>query len=293
MDEKRLAEIRERCEAATDGPWLSNAPEGYVFRSDEQTPICETLNGNFTTPTITGAFDDAIFIAHARQDIPDLLECIDRLTLRQEQDAATIWRLMDVLPGREEKTPEQWSAWREALASEAVQETQAVYAERDGLLEEVERLQVFAIAMYREGACTIGKLSEVLGISLEDARERFGAPIGLDELPGKSGELPPAVNIIAQCVPITGSYNSDGSEVERIEMRPGDELVLYFSGEMLNTRLKRNEGLPPGYVLSRGHLHKPKWWWAKIGSECGPNMESAAEAIAAAWKHYRANGGVL
>lgn len=70
MEQKRLDEIKARCEAATAGPWYE------YMDSVTTTPnrpylddyICEDME-----PT------DADFIAEARQDIPDLLSEVERL----------------------------------------------------------------------------------------------------------------------------------------------------------------------------------------------------------------------
>jgi hypothetical protein len=112
MDDRRLNEIRERAQS--------------VYRLTEWEGI---------------AAIDKVELVQLQKDVPDLLDHIEALTLRQEQDAATIWALMDALPGREEMSEAQWAAWRGALYSEAVEEIQAVYAERDGLRKEVERLR--------------------------------------------------------------------------------------------------------------------------------------------------------
>lgn len=74
MDEKRLAEIRARCEAATAGPWVvetSYSDENVqAIRGgrDMREVVVDTDDCSF--PPMRA---DAAFIAHARQDIPDLL----------------------------------------------------------------------------------------------------------------------------------------------------------------------------------------------------------------------------
>jgi len=75
-----LVEIRQRCNAATIGPWESFV-EGRDHLSgsnfirtggmDDQCPDIELLGGSVA---------DQDFIAHARQDIPRLLDEIERLT---------------------------------------------------------------------------------------------------------------------------------------------------------------------------------------------------------------------
>ena len=78
MTEQELAEIRQRANAATPGPW-KNFKTGYTKngRTDGEALECvKNLEGD-----ITFAIDavDADFIAHARQDIPDLLAEVKRL----------------------------------------------------------------------------------------------------------------------------------------------------------------------------------------------------------------------
>ncbi len=81
-DEKRVAEIRKRAEAATEGPWnagdytdlpddegcgITAGPEGTI----EERIIAYAIEYPWTTPESCTA--DAEFIAHAREDIPWLL----------------------------------------------------------------------------------------------------------------------------------------------------------------------------------------------------------------------------
>ena len=73
MTSQQLEEIRARCEAATPGPWVAEV---------------KTLYGvSVSMPTENRYYDirtnkhDADFIAHARQDIPDLLDEVERLNI--------------------------------------------------------------------------------------------------------------------------------------------------------------------------------------------------------------------
>ncbi|MBF8201655.1 hypothetical protein [Bacillus subtilis] len=67
----KLEEIRQRADAATEGPW----------RTGKQSPNglnnIGTIGGLLTAQTTDE--DDAKYIAHARQDIPWLISEIDRL----------------------------------------------------------------------------------------------------------------------------------------------------------------------------------------------------------------------
>jgi hypothetical protein len=74
-----LAEIRQRCDAATTGPWKSfvegrdHLGGSNFIRTggmDDQCPDIELLGASIA---------DQDFIAHARQDIPRLLDEIERL----------------------------------------------------------------------------------------------------------------------------------------------------------------------------------------------------------------------
>ena len=87
MTPAELKAIRERCEAATEGPWWSRkghgpdrfAPKGYglvAFSRKRDEP--------YTTSDLLP--EDAEFMAHARSDIPALLSVIAQL--RQQRDEA-------------------------------------------------------------------------------------------------------------------------------------------------------------------------------------------------------------
>jgi hypothetical protein len=73
-----LEEIRERCEAAAPAPWISFI-EGRDHLSGDSF-ISRGVNRSEEDLYLTGGTEaDQDFIAHARQDIPRLLEEIDRL----------------------------------------------------------------------------------------------------------------------------------------------------------------------------------------------------------------------
>jgi len=87
MTKEQLAEIRAREQAATLGPWREESDQvlygdgtirggGSIATGD----VCR--NAYFDT-------EDAIFVAHARQDIPALLDEVERLT--RERDAALLF----------------------------------------------------------------------------------------------------------------------------------------------------------------------------------------------------------
>ena len=67
MTEQELAEIRQRANAATPGPWSMKQDGAEFYIADR--------NGRWLDVTLS----DAIFISHARQDIPALLAEVERL----------------------------------------------------------------------------------------------------------------------------------------------------------------------------------------------------------------------
>jgi len=78
LSDEYLNEVRKRCDAATTGPWLSYI-EGRDHTSGDDV-IKRGANGAKEDLYLTGATkEDQDFIAHARQDIPLLLDEITRL----------------------------------------------------------------------------------------------------------------------------------------------------------------------------------------------------------------------
>lgn len=75
----RLDEIRARAEAATLGPWKScwEHEDDMFFSLATKEPVIDV--GYYDGYHLQVKEEDAAFIAHSRQDIPDLLSEIDRL----------------------------------------------------------------------------------------------------------------------------------------------------------------------------------------------------------------------
>lgn len=93
MTEERLAEIRGREKAATQGPWKAGKDDFtkniIQAAKDRGTIIVQRMDDynmfwNSYIP-IEQTFADADFIAHAREDIPALLDEVERL--REENEA--------------------------------------------------------------------------------------------------------------------------------------------------------------------------------------------------------------
>ena len=87
---ERIAEIRERWEKATPGPWYA-AANSYVVGGNltsQGHKVCQLADPWIHNPNQD---DDAPFLAHSWQDIQDLLDEVERLrsALRPFADA---WR---------------------------------------------------------------------------------------------------------------------------------------------------------------------------------------------------------
>lgn len=106
MTEERIAEIRGREKAATQGPWRAkceileadecgNATAEMTYVSTNDKGIC-ILYGRGHDDANTQ--EDATFIAHAREDIPALLDEVERLRAENEKLKEIAWngiQLMD------------------------------------------------------------------------------------------------------------------------------------------------------------------------------------------------------
>ena len=93
MTEERLAEIRGREKAATQGPWKAGKDDFtkniIQAAKDRGTIIVQRRDDhnmfwNSYIP-IEQTFADADFIAHAREDIPALLDEVERLRTENEK----------------------------------------------------------------------------------------------------------------------------------------------------------------------------------------------------------------
>ena len=86
MTPERLAEIEDRCNAATSGLWETDTG-GDVYSNNTASQgyrnhmICERPHNppNPYEPELTQQFINMELIAHARQDIPDLVNEVRRL----------------------------------------------------------------------------------------------------------------------------------------------------------------------------------------------------------------------
>ena len=81
MTQERLDEIQEREAKATEGPWGVDGPA--QCGPGDSLAVYHVEDGG-TVAYVQPSWDDAEFIAHAREDIPALLAEVERLSRRNE-----------------------------------------------------------------------------------------------------------------------------------------------------------------------------------------------------------------
>lgn len=91
----RIEEISARATAATPGPWYTS-PLGEVYSG--------TGMSNDTLVADEALTADALFIAHAREDVPDLLGLLDAVAALHATTFYDRW-------GRESKEPQGQGGW--------------------------------------------------------------------------------------------------------------------------------------------------------------------------------------
>lgn len=111
MTPEELNTIRERCEKATPGPWTTDRPTKPSDPDEfsKWVAICGLggRTGVFADPPGgQSPWNDAQFIAHAREDIPALLDYIKELEARiskKEEVHDDVWLGWENRKGGEEK----------------------------------------------------------------------------------------------------------------------------------------------------------------------------------------------
>lgn len=160
-----LDAIRARAEAATGGPWklwgmavmADRKGTGYVDQSDDIAITTDPDRGNRTF--------NAQFIAHAREDIPDLLTAlaaerarVDQMVPREQYDRQ-LGRLAD-------DSRRHLTRARAAEQEAAAQRARAYQAERD-------------VKRYEERARENRELLDQLAAQADQAEQRIAAAIAI------------------------------------------------------------------------------------------------------------------
>ncbi len=87
MTEERIAEIRARAEAATPGPWWTHKSFEVIYGQKsgfDSLIVCALESEDFMYSKERDMQANAAFIAHAREDIPALLDEVERLRTENE-----------------------------------------------------------------------------------------------------------------------------------------------------------------------------------------------------------------
>lgn len=94
MTEERIAEIRAREKAATQGAWREECVIGRR-KEIETFHTIRDKDGAIVDVLPISAYHDAAFIAHAREDIPALLDEVERLRAENARQKEVISFLGD------------------------------------------------------------------------------------------------------------------------------------------------------------------------------------------------------
>ena len=113
--EERKA-MRERCDAATEGPWVEASTEFDDWfevhcNYDCVRPIVVGLDGEWAS---NGRVSEAVatFIAHARTDLPTCLDALDEAETVNGCLWATIHQRDERVAKLEGELKEKWNSWR-------------------------------------------------------------------------------------------------------------------------------------------------------------------------------------
>lgn len=105
-----LAEVEQRVNAATPGPWWNDGHEIYV--GEDGIPAASTWIGETCSVELPDYGDaNGTFIAHARQDVPALVAEVRRLKARVEEleRATPAETALCSCWIKEHGSPERWS----------------------------------------------------------------------------------------------------------------------------------------------------------------------------------------
>ncbi|MGW3888918.1 hypothetical protein ACWD69_09525 [Micromonospora chokoriensis] len=157
MNDIDIDAIRHREQAATDGPWTTGADKTW---SDVFPPWALVINAAHPLIELESGPQgtaDAEFIAHARQDIPDLLATVDELTTKLADRNASLDRVIGE---------------RDALDAELTK-TEAYYRSAKGEVADVRRqMKATEAALTQSRAQAATHANTVGTLTAENARVR-------------------------------------------------------------------------------------------------------------------------
>ena len=80
MNNKKLDDIRSRCNAATQGPWRVSDAHGLCIQTHDREKAVADFSPSSSDPNWEGRREDAEFISSARTDVILLLNELERRT---------------------------------------------------------------------------------------------------------------------------------------------------------------------------------------------------------------------
>ena len=127
MTKERMEEIRTRSEKATPGPWFTDGRTMVYTANPDDTEcvemrIADIRGWGYLTGKMELSFDEAVaeqeantaFIAHARQDIPDLLDALEDVR-NAIKGASACLSIMTDAKKEAEADRDRWKACANAL----------------------------------------------------------------------------------------------------------------------------------------------------------------------------------
>lgn len=118
MTPERLAEIKARADAATKGPWKVAEQDLECWIAGPT--VVQNQEGAFARP-------NAAFIAHAREDIPDLLAEVERLKSKTEDRVTELARKYHAMCFGAEPSFHDWRSLAGWLSRVPTEEEQATF----------------------------------------------------------------------------------------------------------------------------------------------------------------------
>jgi len=164
MTTEKIDEIRARCDAATPGPWSTTVAEVCVKLNYADILVCEMYEQSLEQQK-----NNARFIAHAREDIPALLDEIERLTVQGDFDYAEAMSLVLSHEGRIEKL--------QCELDKALSSHSCPYVNQKNEIDRLTRERDAAVADIKKGAycITCSKENERTLISCYDCGSDYSS----------------------------------------------------------------------------------------------------------------------
>lgn len=175
LDEKQIAEIEARHEAATEGPWLFGDYGAEMYAPNAGNKIIGLFGDaeDYTEDPHDDDYDNGIFVAHARADVPALCQTVRALRQENESLEADNKMLEGVVIERDDLQHKLTSALR---MTQALQDGRALiesekrqYADR---LAQVEQEMKDAEARYFEQSESNTIIMVGAGDAIDDFRTR-------------------------------------------------------------------------------------------------------------------------